>query len=145
MFQIIALSAAALVIGSLAQDEHAWLAAKTGTTFDDSIEDKDEDAISGVANKSGLPGPYERPTGTCGLSLYDEVMGCYCGGDEIPIGVQNSKGLLGVVCAPPCDYRRVLGQAGGLRALKGPPMLSCATPQPYGTVCWDGRCFITPE
>ncbi|KAF4701928.1 hypothetical protein FOZ62_015498 [Perkinsus olseni] len=131
MFHFIVLSAAALVIGSLAQDEHAWLVRR----FDDSFEDMNDGAMDEIANNSGLPGPYERPTGTCGLSLYDEVIGCYC----------DTKGLLGVACAPPCDYRRVLGHAGGLRVLKGPPMLSCATPSPYGTLCWDGRCLITPE
>ncbi|KAF4684210.1 hypothetical protein FOZ60_008126 [Perkinsus olseni] len=145
MLHLVALSAAALVIASVAQDEHAWLVAESGAAFDDSFEDMDEGAISGVANKTGLPGFYERPTGKCTLSVFYEVIGCHCGEDEIPRGIENSKGLLAVACAPPCDYRRVLGQAGGFRALNGRPLLSCATPQSYGTVCWDGSCFTTPK
>ncbi|KAF4756743.1 hypothetical protein FOZ63_009363 [Perkinsus olseni] len=145
MFHFIALFAAALVIVSVAQDEHAWLVAESGAAFEYPLEDMDEGAMSGVANKTGLPGFYERPTGKCTLSVYYEVIGCYCGEDEIPRGIENSKGLLAVACAPPCDYRRVLGRAGGFRALNGRPLLSCATPQPYGTVCWDGSCFITPK
>ncbi|KAF4701924.1 hypothetical protein FOZ62_015496 [Perkinsus olseni] len=156
MLHLVALSAAALVIVSLAEDEHAWLVPR----FDDSFEDMDEGAMSGVANKSGLPGPYERPAGKCTQTSGGALTGCHCKENEAPRGIevfvyfgylsdprwfQNTKGPIAVACAPPCDYRRVLGQDGGLRSLKGPPMLSCATPSPYGTVCRDASCFVTPH
>ncbi|KAF4680838.1 hypothetical protein FOZ60_012890 [Perkinsus olseni] len=141
MLHLVALSAAALVIVSLAEDEHAWLVPR----FDDSFEDMDEGAMSGVANKSGLPGPYERPAGKCTQTSGGALTGCHCKENEAPRGIENTKGPIAVACAPPCDYRRVLGQDGGLRSLKGPPMLSCATPSPYGTVCRDASCFVTPH
>ncbi|KAF4701926.1 hypothetical protein FOZ62_015497 [Perkinsus olseni] len=87
MLHLIVLSAAALVIASLARDEHAWLVPSSGTAFDDSFEYIDEGGLGGVKNESGLPGPYDRPTGTCALSSYD-VIGCHCKRDEVPRGVQ---------------------------------------------------------
>ncbi|KAF4680839.1 hypothetical protein FOZ60_012891 [Perkinsus olseni] len=151
MLHLIVLSAAALVIAGLAKDEHAWLVPSSGTAFDDSSEYIDEGGLGGMKNESGLPGPYDRPTGTCALSSYD-VIGCHCKRDEVPRGVQSHEGLLAIVCTPPCDnaipcdYRRVLKVAGGLRSLNVPSTwLSCATPEPYGTVCWCGSCFVTPH
>ncbi|KAF4684212.1 hypothetical protein FOZ60_008128 [Perkinsus olseni] len=68
-----------LHLSSLAwlRDEHAWLVPSSGTAFDDSSEYIDEGGLGGMKNESGLPGPYDRPTGTCALSSYD-VIGCHC-------------------------------------------------------------------
>ncbi|KAF4751679.1 hypothetical protein FOZ62_031804 [Perkinsus olseni] len=125
----------AVVFGSSAQNEGVLSVARGHGTV-------------GGSEFIRLGGPegslYERPVGECTPSggSGEILLNCRCQGGEEPVGGVSGGRLLSYVCAPSCG-RRVLGQAGGVRALGG-SVGSCPASPLGPTECLSGKCFLSP-
>ncbi|KAF4710309.1 hypothetical protein FOZ63_033369 [Perkinsus olseni] len=129
----------AVVFGSSAQGEGVLSVARGHGTFGG----PEEEFISLSELEGSL---YERPYGECTPSgaSGEILLNCYCqGAEESPIGGVSGGRLIAYVCAPSCG-RRVLGQAGGVRALGG-SVGSCPASPLGPTECLSGKCFLSPE
>ncbi|KAF4658868.1 hypothetical protein FOL46_006801 [Perkinsus olseni] len=128
---------AVVIVGSSAQGKGVLSVARGHGTFGGS----EEEFISLGGPDGSLD---ERPVGECTPSgaSGEILLDCRCQGGEEPVGGVSGRRLLSYVCAPSCG-RRVLGQAGGIRALGG-SVGSCPASPLGPTECLSGKCFLSP-